>query len=98
MSFSTISNVLNKNFKQKSGLAKQIQAALVCDEFDKIINKQWKGKVKDKTKALYFKDNILTIASLSSVIAQEIKLHEKDILEKINQKFGGVVERIRYLV
>lgn len=98
MSFSQIGNILDKTIKQKSGLAKQVTAALVCDEFDKIVGEKWGKKVKHKAKAIYFKDNILTIASLSSVMAQEIKLHEREILDEINKKFSSNVERIRYLV
>jgi len=98
MSFSTISNILDKNFQQKSGLAKQVTAALVCDEFDKLILEKWGDKVENKAKALYFKDKVLTIACLSSVMAQEIKLHEIELLDQLNAKFEGVVERVRYLV
>ena len=97
MSFSTIGNVLEKTFKSKSGLAKQVTATLVCEEFDKIINHKWPN-LKNKAKALYFKNNVLTIASLSSIMAQEIKLHENEILEKLNEKFSGIVGRIRYLI
>ena len=98
MPFSTISNILNKNLQKKSGLAKQIQATLVCEEFDKIIKEKWGDKIINKIKAMYFKNNILTIASLSSVASQEIKLHEKKILETINLKFENIVEKIRYLI
>ena len=98
MSFSTIENILDKSFKSKSGLAKQVTAALVCDEFDKIILEKWGSKIKNKTKALYFKDNTLTIASLSSVMAQEIKLHENEILKELNLKFPNAIHNIRYIV
>lgn len=98
MSFTHISAIINKNFKQKNQLSQQVTAALVCDEFDKIIKDRWGKKIKHKAKAMYFKDSVLTIASLSSVMAQEIKLHEKEILEQINNKFNNAVERIRYLV
>jgi len=98
MSFSTIENILNKNIQKKSGLTKQIQATLICEKFDKIIQEKWGNKIIDKVKAIYFKNNTLTIASLSSVASQEIKLHEKKILEKINEKFDNSVERIRYLI
>jgi len=98
MSFSTIENILNKNIQKKSGLTKQIQATLICEKFDKIIQEKWGNKMINKVKAMYFKDNILTIASLSSVASQEIKLHEKEILEKINEKFGNIIKNIRYLI
>ena len=98
MSFSEIGKILNKSFKNQSGLAKSIQASLVCEEFDKILEEKWGNVAKGKAKAMYFKDKILTIASLSSVMAQEIKLHEREILDQLNSKFNGMVERFRYLV
>jgi len=108
MSISQIQDILEKNMKSKSGLAKQIQASLVCEEFDKIVQNKWGSKIKNKAKALYFKDNILTIASLSSVMAQEIKLHETEILDQLNTKFqpkagppradNNTIQRIRYLI
>ncbi|MBU4360718.1 DUF721 domain-containing protein [Candidatus Parcubacteria bacterium] len=98
MPFSTIGKILNKNLQKRSGLAKQIHATLICEEFDKIIAKKWGQKIINKVKAMYFKDNTLTIASLSSVAAQEIKLHEQKILEKINLKFENAVKQIRYLI
>ena len=98
MAYSTIESIINKNFKSKSGLVKQVTAALVCDEFNKIILEKWGDIVKDQAKALSFKDNTLTIASLSSPLAQEIKLHEEEILEKIKIKFPNSIHNIRYIV
>ena len=98
MSYSTIENILKKNFKQKSGLATQITAALICDEFNQIILKKWGDLVKDKAKALSYKDGTLIIASLSSPLAQEIKFYEKEILKKLNQKFPNSIQNIRYIV
>ena len=44
MPFSTINEILNKNIKKKSGLSRQIQAALICEEFDKILKKNGEKK------------------------------------------------------
>ncbi len=98
MSFSTLNQILNKNFKQKKGLTKQVQAALVCDEFKKIIINLWGPKATQKVKALSYQQNILTVACISSALAQEIRLQEKEILQKINQKFNLKIEKINYLV
>ena len=98
MSFSAISSILNNTVKQQKGLAGQVTAALVCEEFDKIVRQIWGEKGATKVKALYLKDNVLTIASLSSVMAQEIKLNEREILSALNEKFKGAVERIRYVI
>jgi hypothetical protein len=98
MSFSAISSILNNTVKQQKGLSAQVTAALVCEEFDKIVRQIWGEIGATKVKALYLKDNVLTIASLSSVMAQEIKLNEREILSALNDKFKGVVERIRYVI
>lgn len=96
MPFSPLANILNKHVRQK-GLAEKIVATLVCEEFDKIVAEKWAGKMQNKVKALYLKNNILTIASLSTVFAQEIRLHEIEIIKIINDQFPNSVERLRYL-
>lgn len=99
MGFSSISSILNTTVKKQKGLSGQVTAALVCEEFEKIACREWGEKGAGKVKALYLKDNVLTIACLSSVMAQEIKLNEREILAELNGKFGnGAVERIRYVV
>ncbi|MFH1456729.1 MAG: DciA family protein [Patescibacteria group bacterium] len=98
MAFAEIGNILAKNFKNKSGLAKSIHASLVCEEFDKILQEKWGSIGSSKAKALYYKDKILTIASLSSVMAQEIKLHENEILQELNKKFFNNIKSFRYLM
>ncbi|HPA25456.1 MAG TPA: DUF721 domain-containing protein [bacterium] len=98
MSFSDISHILNKQMFQQKGLGQQIQASLICEEFDKIIFAKWGEKITRHVRALYFKDKILTIASLSSVASQEIHFAEIEIIEKINQNFGSkLIQKIRYL-
>ena len=97
MSFANISDILSKRIN-KPGLAKQITAALVCEEFDKLIFSTWGDKIKDMAQTMYLKDNILTVACLSSTIAQELKLREGELIKQINDKFGhDVVERLRLL-
>ena len=87
MPVSSLSDILNKQVSQK-GLSNQIKAALVCEEFDNILKEKWGEKITRHARALYLKDNILTLVSLSSVASQEIRFAENEIIEKINQKFG----------
>ncbi len=82
----------------KAGLEKEMIAALVIEEFKKILVKKFGQKILNKVKILSFKNQILTISVLSSVIAQEIKLNQENFLKKINKKFNKkLVERIRFL-
>lgn len=97
MAFTPISKLISKKFGW-SPLAKNVTAALVCDEFNQLILNKWGEKIKDTARAMYLKDRILTVACLSPVVAQEIKMRESELLDKLNDKFGsGVVERLRLL-
>jgi len=97
MPFTPIAKVIAKKFGQSS-LAKKVTAALVCDEFNRIILKIWGEKIKDSAQAMYLKDKILTVACLSPVVAQEIKMKEEELLNELKKKFGdGVVDKLRLL-
>ena len=93
-----IKNLLSGSI-QRSGVAPQVEASLVCEEFNKIALEILGENIRDKVKALYIKNNTLSIAVMSSALGQEIKLHELEILQKLNQKTGqNKVERLRFLV
>jgi predicted nucleic acid-binding Zn ribbon protein len=50
-------------------------------------------------KPLFLKNRTLTITCTNSVMAQEIRLHQVEIIEKVNQKIGKKeVDSIRYLL
>jgi len=89
-----LSNTINK-----AGIGEQVKAAVVCDQFDLIINEILGDKIKDKAKAMYVKNKTLTVAVMSSAVGQEVKLHEHEILEKLVQKVGkNKVDGLRFLV
>lgn len=93
-----IKNILDRNIRE-AGIKQPVTAAIVCDEFNKVAVEIIGEKIKDKAKALYVKNRTLTLAVLSSVIGQELKLHEKEILDKLNKKAGEkVVDRLRFFV
>ncbi len=95
MSFTELSQVLNKRFKDSS-LGKNVQATLVCEEFNKIIKNICGENITNKAQALYVKNKMLTVACLSSTVASEIKMRQDQIISKLEDKFGkGVVEDIR---
>ncbi len=83
----------------RAGIAREVTAAMVCNEFDAILNEMLQGKAKGKARALYLKNATLTVAVLSSALGQEIKLRETEILEQLRKKAGqNQIERIRFLV
>lgn len=98
MSFATISSLISAKY-QSNSFAPKVQAALVCEEFDKIVKRKWGGKMEHLVKAAYLKDGELFVACLSSVVAQEIKLYEKELLQKMSNKAGpSLVKNLRFLI
>ena len=94
----SIGNLLGESIRN-AGISEQVGAAVICDEFNRIILETLGEQVKDKIRALYVKNKTMTIAVMSSSLGQEIKLHEHEILEKLNQKTGtNRVDRLRFLV
>ena len=92
-----IKNILSKTVK-KSGISRQVQASMVVEAFSEVVAEILGKQVSKKVKAMYLKDNILTIACLSSVLAQEVQLNQRKIINKINKKFDKtVVEKLRFL-
>ncbi len=97
MPFQTLRSLLPKAIK-KAGLARQVEAGLVCQEFDELAKDIFK-EISSQAKAIYFKDKILTIAVLNSVLAQEIKLRERYFIDKLNDKRGwDTVLGLRFLM
>lgn len=98
MGFTPIGPIVHREI-DSAGLKGPVEAARVCETFDKLMGELFDQKLKDKAKALYLKNKTLTVAAVSSVVGQEIKLREHDILGALNDRVGSrVVERIRFLV
>ena len=98
MSFIKLDKLLDKTIK-KSGISEKVQAALLLDEFDGIVKEIFGHKITNKVKPLYVKNKILTIACLSSIVAQEIKFKEERIVDELNKKATShSIDRLRYIV
>jgi len=96
--FHPLKNLLPKSL-ERSKIGRQVEIAMVLEEFTKVVSQMFGEKTGKKVRPMYLKNKIITVATLSSVLAQELKLNEIKIIKKINEKFGReVVERLRYLV
>lgn len=88
---------MKKQMPQKS-ISKQITATVVVEYANEAIKEIIGQGAAKFAQAIYFKEKIIAITCLSSVVAQEIKINEKQLIAKINTKFGSqTVEKIRYL-
>ncbi len=83
----------------KAGIYKQVEAARVCDYWNEAIENIFNAEVAGKAKALKCKGGIVTVAVLSSSLAQEFKFKEEEIIDAMNKKAGAeVVRKIRFEV
>jgi predicted nucleic acid-binding Zn ribbon protein len=98
MVFTPLGNTLNEMFKKNVSLGKQIETSEII-EISKIIFEEVFGlELAREIKPLFLKNRTLTVSCSSSTIAQEIRLNQVEIVEKINKKSGkNEIDRIRYL-
>ncbi|OGL88391.1 hypothetical protein A3H75_01780 [Candidatus Uhrbacteria bacterium RIFCSPLOWO2_02_FULL_51_9] len=82
---------------RRSGVQPSVEAAKIVDEATAILGSLFGVDLASHMKPLYVKNRTLTVSCTSSTVAQELKLRETEILEKLNLKLAGrLVDRIRY--
>ena len=92
-----LSSLIPQSIK-KAGIAKSVNDALICEEFQKIAA-HILGQGAEHCHALYIKDRTLWVAVLAGAVSNELKLYESDILKALAEKFGeGRVEGLRFMV
>jgi len=92
-----IKSLLPKSIK-RAGINKQIEATQVLEMFNKVVKDFFNDEFQRDLRPLYIKNKILTVACLSSIIAQELYFKEKDIIARINKSFGQeIINKIKYL-
>lgn len=71
---------------------------MVLEYFNQVVVGLWGDRLKQNFKPLYVRDQVLTVAVLSPVMASELKLRESSIMEAINKKIGReAVRSLRFL-
>lgn len=84
---------------KRQGIAKQVEASQVMKEFEAIVVRQFGRKILNQVQAKSLKNQVLSVAVLSSVVANELRINEKEILNKINDKYKKtLVEKLRFLI
>ena len=97
MAFTPIKHTLHRNI-QSSGMQDQVDGARVIELFSGVVQELLGPEMSAQVKGLYLKNRTLTVSVPSSVIGQEIKLHEQKIVADLNAKMEAtVVERLRFL-
>lgn len=89
-------------FRKKSfhsPLLRSVNAVMTIETANHILSQLFGEKIIDMARAVYIKNRALTIACLSTVAAQEIKLNEAKIINLINKKTQSlIVDKIRYII
>lgn len=92
---------LSSLIKSKQNLSpvwKGVEASLIVEKANEILVSILGEQSISQAQAVYFKNKVLTLACLSSVVSQEVRLHEQQIKDKINTTFrSNTVEKLRYL-
>lgn len=87
-----------KSKGRQSPFIKGVLSAALVDNANIFIETNWGEGGKKLAQAIYVKNGVLVIACLSSIMAQEIKLKERQLLSKLNEKYSETpVKKIRYL-
>ncbi len=93
----TLGSLLNRP-NQNRPLLKQVRSAMIVETANEFIGKTYGQGAENQARAVYLKNGILTIACLSSVLAQEMRLRQVELLNAIAAKFGPeAIKKVRYL-
>lgn len=85
----TIGQCLKNRLRQKSTLAKQVQASLIVEFANEKIVEFWGKKGAEQARAVSLKSQILKIHCDNSIIAQEMNFKKMRLLSCLEKKFGG---------
>lgn len=98
MSFTPLGDTLHDKLDKNSPLKKQLESAEVIEIASAALLELFGEELSKNAKPLFLKNRTLTISCTSSSMAQEIRLNQTEIVQKINEKLGkNEVDRIRYL-
>ncbi len=87
MSMNSLAGLLQSRARTNP-VMRSAQAALVVEETNAILLAMFGEKVVEMANAAYVKHGVLAIACLGPTVAQEIKLHEQEILKRLWAKMG----------
>ncbi|TAN32953.1 DUF721 domain-containing protein [Patescibacteria group bacterium] len=93
----SLGNIL-KQRASTSPIWRGVRAATILEQANFEIKRLLGEEAGKYANAAYVKNNVLTVACLSTVAAQAIRLNEKEIIKTINSRAGeNAVQKIRYL-
>ncbi len=92
--FQSIKKVLSSRLGEH-GILQQAIAAQIIELVKNYIRGRWGKSAKDSLRGVFLKQDTLEIMVSSSVVAQEFKLAEMEILEVLEKEFPNRVKRLK---
>lgn len=92
--FQSIKDLLPKNIARK-GLARSVQAGLICKAWEEAAKNFLPGQVLEKVEPLNFRDGVLTLSVTHPAYGAEVMNYREQILKAMGDK-GKMVKRIRF--
>ncbi|MDP3900008.1 MAG: DciA family protein [bacterium] len=97
MAFHTIKSLLNKSV-QRAGIGRQIDATHLVEFFNEKAPALIGAELAQDVEAKYVSNNILAIECKSSLVMQELKYRENDIIAELNKYVSGQkISKLKYL-
>lgn len=94
----SIGSIIPKTVR-RAGIDGRIVSSQVISIFERIKDSFLDSELSRQVQAVYFEDNILNIASLSTRATQDLTKKAEKIIEKLNDLVGQkVVEKIKIIV
>lgn len=82
----------------KAGIEEQVEAYHVLESTKRLLQEMFGEGVEQHATPVYVKQRALTIEIAHPAIAQFIREHEREILEKLFQRTGQKIYRVHFLL
>lgn len=96
MAFIKAFALIQRRFRGRQG--ERMEAAMIIEYVRQALTAVVDNESMSEIRPLYIKDGRAVIAVAHSLVAQELKLHERAIIEAVNKKIGSTyLSGIRFL-
>lgn len=97
MAWSSIKNIAPKILEAK-GLSQKVHSSLIIKEANQLLYELFGEESVDKIRAVYWKDDCLTLAVLADELMQALKEHEDTFKSELNQRLKeSAVDKLKFL-
>jgi hypothetical protein len=86
------------NKDKRSALMRGVAESMALEEANKLLISIFGETAKNNCQPVFIKNKILSLACLSSVLEEQIKARETEIVSNLNKKLGDqIIEKVRFL-